>query len=89
VFYTRYKQLKFRSKIKRFKPKLNELFTSLLEDEDDEYNTTRLLKTNFQIFVNVTLERKKPKLGRNIQREYMEKVLMYGYVMVNKFNENK
>lgn len=52
-------------------------------DEDEEYNTMRLLKKDFHLFVNLTLERKKPKLGRNIQREYMEKVIMYGYVMVS------
>lgn len=37
---------------------------------------------DFRVFVYASIERKKPIFGTNIQEEYMEKVLMYGYIMV-------
>lgn len=42
------------------------------EEIDDEY----------KVFVYVSTEREKPVFNDNIQEEYMEKVIMYGYIMV-------
>ena len=39
----------------------------------------------FQEFVYISTEKNKPDFDTNIRDEYMEKVLFFGYVMVNQF----
>ncbi len=68
-------------KFKTYKTKLNELFNNGVDNDDDD--TMKLFKRKLKLYISLTVERKKPKYGRNIQREYMEKVMMYGYVMVS------
>lgn len=41
-----------------------------------------VLDDEYKVFVYVSTERKKPVFDGSIQEEYMEKVLMYGYIMV-------
>ena len=42
----------------------------------------RLNFQDFQEFVFLSSEKKKKDFGTNIRDEYMEKVLLYGYIMV-------
>lgn len=87
IFYSRFKQFKLIKKFEPYKSQLNELLIDKTqnnnENDDDEYENIQLKKTELNIFINVSIERKKTKFGRTIQREYMEKVIIYGYVMVS------
>jgi hypothetical protein len=42
-------------------------------------------KTEFELFMNIMTDKEKPSLGRYIQREYVEKIMTYGYVLVCKY----
>ena len=83
ILIARFKYLnKQKKELKDYKEKLEETYLGIEEVADDKCSTEKLLKNKFQVFVNVTVERKKPKMGRYIPKEYMEKLMMYGYVMV-------
>ena len=39
--------------------------------------------SQLKVYMHLRLERLKAPFGSNIREEYMEKVIMYGYVVVN------
>ena len=66
-FYLQYKKYKMSKKINNLK--LLKKFEHLSESE-------------LQIYFNLRIERLKPSFRSSIREEYMEKIIMYGYIVV-------
>ena len=76
VLYDRLKKFKKRKeKFHIYKKKLDEN----LSNEEDTCN----LRSEFELFMNIQIDKEKPRLGRYIHREYVEKIMTYGYVLVS------
>ncbi len=69
--------------MKKFK-KRREHFQTYKKKLDENSDS----KTEFELFMNVMTDKGKPSLGRYIQREYVDKIMTYGYVLVCKYSFN-